>query len=114
MKKNKKPIITILYQNNIKTMRQTKEIRKRDNQEKLIKSMNLIESILKNHTIPKSIKNSMNEILSTLRDERKGEIAVRVANAISLLENITQNPHIQSHIRTNIWQLISTLESIRE
>ena len=55
MKKNKKPIITILYQNNIKTMRQTKEIRKRDNQEKLIKSMNLIESILKNHTIPKSI-----------------------------------------------------------
>jgi uncharacterized protein (UPF0147 family) len=56
----------------------------------------------------------MKEILSTLRDERNGEISVRVANAISLLENITQNPHIQSHIRTNIWQLISTLESIKE
>jgi uncharacterized protein (UPF0147 family) len=113
-KKNKKPFITILYQNNIMTMRQTKEMRKRDNQEKLLKSMNLIESILKNHTVPKSIKNSMKEILSTLRDERNGEISVRVANAISLLENITQNPHIQSHIRTNIWQLISTLESIKE
>ena len=96
------------------TMRQTKEMRKRDNQEKLLKSMNLIDVILKNHTVPKSIKNSMKEILSTLRDERNGEISVRVANAISLLENITQNPHIQSHIRTNIWQLISTLESIRE
>jgi hypothetical protein len=95
-------------------MRQTKETRKRDNQEKLLKSMNLIESILKNHIVPKSIKNLMKEILSTLRDERNVEISVRVANAISLLENITQNPHIQSHIRTNIWQLISTLESIRE
>jgi hypothetical protein len=95
-------------------MRQTKEMCKRDNQEKLLKSMNLIESILKNHIVPKSIKNLMKEILSTLRDERNVEISVRVANAISLLENITQNPHIQSHIRTNIWQLISTLESNRE
>jgi uncharacterized protein (UPF0147 family) len=56
----------------------------------------------------------MKEILSTLRDERNGDISIRVANAISLLENMTQNHHIQSHIRTNIWQLISTLESIRE
>ena len=96
------------------TMRQTKEMRKRDNQEKLLKSMTLLEYILKNQTIPKSIKNSMKEILSTLRDERNGDISIRVANAISLLENMTQNHHIQSHIRTNIWQLISTLESIRE
>ena len=96
------------------TMRQTKEMRKRDNQEKIVKSINLIESILKNHTVPKSIKNSMKKILSILRDERNEEISIRVANAISLLESITQNPYIQSHIRTNIWQLISTLESIRE
>ncbi|HYZ95319.1 MAG TPA: hypothetical protein VE524_01760, partial [Nitrososphaeraceae archaeon] len=66
MKKNKKPM-SLLYQNNIMTMRQTKEMRKRDNQEKLLKSMTLLESILKNQTIPKSIKNSMKEILSTLR-----------------------------------------------
>lgn len=96
------------------TMRQTKEMRKKDNQEKLLKSITLLESILKNQTVPKSIKNSIKEILSTLRDERNGDISIRVANAISLLENITQNHHIQSHIRTNIWQLISTLESIRE
>ena len=95
-------------------MRQTKEMRKRDNQEKIVKSINLIESILKNHTVPKSIKKSMKKILSILRDERNEEISIRVANAISLLESITQNPYIQSHIRTNIWQLISTLESIRE
>ena len=68
------------------TMRQTKEMRKRENQEKLLKSINLIELILKNNTVPKSIKNSMKEILSILRDERNGEISVRVANAISLLE----------------------------
>jgi uncharacterized protein (UPF0147 family) len=95
-------------------MRQTKEMRKKDNQEKLLKSITLLESILKNQTVPKSIKNSIKEILSTLRDEKNGDISIRVANAISLLENITQNHHIQSHIRTNIWQLISTLESIRE
>ena len=95
-------------------MRQTKDMRKRENQEKLLKSINLIELILKNNTVPKSIKNSMKEILSILRDERNGEISVRVANAISLLESITQNPYIQSHIRINIWQLISTFESIRE
>lgn len=114
-KKNKKKLfITFLYRNNIMTMRQTKEMRKRDNQEKLLKSINLTESILKNHTVPKSIKNSLKEILSILRDEINGEISVRVAIAVSLLESTTQNPHIQSHIRTNIWQLISTLESIKE
>ena len=113
MKNNKKPIFT-LYQFNIMSTRQTKEMRKKDNQEKLLKSINLIENLLRDYTIPKSIKNSMKEILSTLRDERNGEIAVRVANAISLLENMTQNHHLQSHIRTNLWQLISTLESIRE
>ena len=113
-KNNKKLFITFLYQNNIMTMRQTKEMCKRDNQEKLLKSINLTDSILKNHTVPKSIKNSLKEILSILRDERNGEISVRVATAVSSLENITQNPHIQSHIRTYIWQLISTLESIKE
>ena len=96
------------------TMRQTKEMRKKDNQEKILKSINLTDSILKNYTVPKSIKNLLKEILSILRDERNGEISVRVATAVSSLENITQNPHIQSHIRTNIWQLISTLESIKE
>lgn len=96
------------------TMRQTKEMRKRDNQEKLLKSLSLIESTLKTYTIPKSIKNSLKEILTILNDEKSGEISVRVANAISLLENMTQNHHIQSHIRTNLWQIISTLESIRE
>lgn len=106
--------MSLLYQNNIMTMRQTKEMRKKDNQEKLLKSITLLESILKNQNVPKSIKNSIKEILSTLRDEKNGDISIRVANAISLLENITQNHHIQSHIRTNIWQLISTLESIRE
>ncbi|MGE0242414.1 MAG: UPF0147 family protein [Nitrososphaeraceae archaeon] len=89
-------------------------MRKKDNQEKLLKSISLIESILKTYTIPKSIKNSMKEILVILNDEKIGEISVRVANAISLLENMTQNHHIQSHIRTNVWQIISTLESIRE
>ena len=54
--------MSLLYQNNIMTMRQTKEMRKRDNQEKLIKSTTLLDSILKNHTIPKSIKNSMKEM----------------------------------------------------
>ncbi|HET7643375.1 MAG TPA: UPF0147 family protein [Nitrososphaeraceae archaeon] len=95
-------------------IRQTKEMRKRDNQEKLLKSISLIESILKTYTIPKSIKNSMKEILIILNDEKIGEISVRVANAVSLLENMTQNHHIQSHIRTSLWQILSTLESIRE
>ena len=95
-------------------MRQTKEMRKRDNQEKLFKSISLIESILKNYTIPKSIKNSMKEILIILKDDKVGEISVRVANAVSLLENMSQNHHIQSHIRTSLWQILSTLESIRE
>jgi uncharacterized protein (UPF0147 family) len=89
-------------------------MRKRDNQEKLLKSISLIESILKTYTIPKSIKNSMKEILIILNDEKIGEISVRVANAVSLLENMTQNHHIQSHIRTSLWQILSTLESIRE
>jgi len=89
-------------------------MRKKDNQEKLLKSISLIESILKTYNVPKSIKVSMKEILVILKDEKNGEMSVRIANAVSLLEGMTQNHHIQSHIRTNVWQIISTLESIRE
>jgi uncharacterized protein (UPF0147 family) len=94
MKKKNKKAIYFSYRNNIMTMRQTKEMRKRDNQEKLLKSIILLESILKNHTIPKNIKTSLKEILSILGNERNGEISVRVTTAVSLLESITQNPHI--------------------
>ena len=91
-----------------------KEIRDKENQERLANAINTLDSIARNNNIQKNIRNIVREILTGIKDEKNGSISVRAANTISMLDNVTQNPQMQSHIRTLLWQVVSTLESIRE
>lgn len=95
-------------------MTQKKELKQKENQDKLLKALTTLESIMKIDNIPRNIRNLLKESYGLLKDEKNGEISVRAANAISMLDSITQNPQMQSHIRTMIWQLVSILEGIRE
>lgn len=91
-----------------------KELKEKENQERLSRAVETLDSITKNNDVQKSIRNMMKEVLTALRDEKGGTVSVRAANAISLLDSATQSPQMQSHIRTMLWQVVSTLESIRE
>lgn len=91
-----------------------KELKRRENQERLASAIANLDTITKNNNIQRNIRNMVKEVLSILKDEKGGSISVRAANAISMLDSVTQNPQMQSHIRTMLWQVVSTLESIRE
>ena len=87
-------------------MASKKEIRDKENQERLANAISTLDSIARNNNIQKNIRNIVREILTGIKDEKNG--------SISMLDNVTQNPQMQSHIRTLLWQVVSTLESIRE
>lgn len=91
-----------------------KELKEKENQERLARAVETLDVITKNNDVQKSIRNMIKEVLLVLKDEKGGSMSVRAANAISLLDNATQSPQMQSHIRTMLWQVVSTLESIRE
>jgi hypothetical protein len=91
-----------------------KELKEKENLERLARAVGTLDTITKNNDVQKSIRNMIKEVLIALKDEKGGSLSVRAANAISLLDNATQSPQMQSHIRTMLWQVVSTLESIRE
>jgi uncharacterized protein (UPF0147 family) len=91
-----------------------KELKEKENRERLTRAIDTLDSITKNNDVQKSIRNMMKEVLAILKDEKSGSMSVRAANAISMLDGATQSPQMQSHIRTMLWQVVSTLESIRE
>ena len=91
-----------------------RELKEKENQQRLARAVETLDSITRNSDIQKSIRNMIKEVLLALKDEKSGSLSVRAANAISLLDSATQSPQMQSHIRTMLWQVVSTLESIRE
>lgn len=91
-----------------------RELKEKENQLRLARAVETLDSITRNSDIQKSIRNMIKEVLLALKDEKSGSLSVRAANAISLLDSATQSPQMQSHIRTMLWQVVSTLESIRE
>jgi len=95
-------------------MASKKELREKENLERLSNAIATLDSISRNNNIQRNIRNMIREVMSAIKNEKNGSVSVRAANAISMLDNVTQNPQMQSHIRTKVWQVVSTLESIRE
>jgi uncharacterized protein len=95
-------------------MASKKELREKENLERLSNAIATLDSISRNNNIQRNIRNMIREVMSAIKNEKNGSVSVRAANAISMLDNVTQNPQMQSHIRTMVWQVVSTLESIRE
>jgi uncharacterized protein (UPF0147 family) len=91
-----------------------KELKRKENEERLSSAIATLDTISKNVNIQRNIRNMIKEVYFSLKDQKGGTMSVRAANAISMLDTVTQNPQTQSHIRTMLWQVVSMLESIRE
>ena len=61
-----------------------KELKQKENRERLASAISGLDSITKNNNIQRNIRNMVREVLMTLKDEKGGSISVRAANAISI------------------------------
>ncbi len=60
-------------------------------------------------TVPKNVKEKVQKILETLRDE-KAELSMRVDKALQILDDVAEDSNLQSYTRTQIWNIVSMLE----
>ena len=66
-----------------------RELKEKENQQRLARAVETLDSITRNSDIQKSIRNMIKEVLLALKDEKSGSLSVRAANAISLLDSAT-------------------------
>lgn len=91
---------------------QEKQEKERENREKIQRAISILMGIADNTMTPKQVRQSIKDIVNSLKDERL-DAGVRAANAISMLDELTQSPNVPSHMRVTLWQAVSILESIR-
>ncbi|NOX71142.1 MAG: hypothetical protein GXO64_00390 [Candidatus Micrarchaeota archaeon] len=72
----------------------------------------LLEDVLNDHGMPRTIRTALEESLATLGDEE--DINVKLASIISALDEASGDPNISSYARTRIWNLMSELESMKQ
>lgn len=85
----------------------------KQNKETMKEAIETLNQIATNHSTPKTIKKSITDIITDLKNEEYS-LSVRANNTISLLDDVTQDPNMPSYVRTQLWQAVSKLESIRE
>lgn len=85
----------------------------KENKESMKEAIDTLNQIVASSSTPKTIKKSISDLISDLKNEEFG-LSVRAANTISLLDDVTQDPNLPSYVRTQLWQAVSKLESIRE
>lgn len=73
----------------------------------------LLDEINNDRSVPRNIRNIINEAKNSLNDEKQ-EMDVRINTAISLLEEISNDPNIPIYTRTQIWNIVSMLEVMNE
>jgi uncharacterized protein len=81
-----------------------KELKQKENIERLNNAISTLDSLIKNVNIQRNIRNMIREVLAILKDERGGSISVRAANAISMLDGVTQCNHISGRAYGKLYQ----------
>ncbi len=87
--------------------------KQKENEEKIVKSIAVLQSVADSNITPRNIRKIVKESMVMLQDKTLSQ-GVRAANAISMLDEISQDPNMPSYARVTIWNAVSTLESVRE
>ncbi len=80
-------------------------------QDVIKQSIQVLDHIANDSSVPRNIRRSANEILVTLRKEDE-PLFLRTSSSIPILEDISNDPNIPLHTRTLIWNVASQLETI--
>ena len=71
----------------------------------------MLDEIITDRSVPKNIRNIIDEAKNRLLDE-KTEPEVKLNAAISILDEICNDINMPVYTRTEIWNIVSMLESI--
>ena len=82
-------------------------------EEKLKDVAELMEPIIEDTTVPRNIRNKINEAKEKIIT-KEGEQAVNIANAVYTIEEVSNDINMPFHIRTELWSILSELEAIKE
>jgi uncharacterized protein (UPF0147 family) len=73
-----------------------------------------IESLCKDSSISKNVRNTLEEIRNTLQNNDGKELIVKIDAALQEIESLSLDPNISSYTRTQIWNLTSMLGAVDE
>ncbi|MBN2735147.1 MAG: UPF0147 family protein [Methanomicrobiaceae archaeon] len=74
-------------------------------------SIQMLQAILDDTTIPRNIRRVADETKKVLMDNSQG-LGLRAATALSLIDEVSNDPNMPVHARTRIWELVSQLETL--
>ncbi len=93
----------------------SKAHRKKDveNEEKIMKTMEMLSFVVNDVTTPRNIRNSIKEVINSL-SRKNTTPGIRAAAAINVLDEISQDPNLSTMSRTRIWSSLTLLEDIKD
>ncbi|MCD6402777.1 MAG: UPF0147 family protein [Candidatus Aenigmarchaeota archaeon] len=82
-------------------------------EEKINAINQLMEQIINDRTVPRNIRNAVQEAKDNFNDTSLGDLEVRISAAVSILDEIINDPNMPMYTRTQVWNVVSLLESLR-
>jgi uncharacterized protein (UPF0147 family) len=76
--------------------------------QKVEQAIEALQEIISDTTVPRNIKEKLQEALTALSQDRNSSI--NVAKAMQQLEEAADDANLQSYTRTQIWGVASVLE----
>ncbi len=70
----------------------------------------ILEELNKESSLPKNIRNKIQEAVSILKSDI--ELPIKVNKVLSEFEEISDDNNLEPYIRTQIWHVVSILEKI--
>jgi len=79
--------------------------------ENLNEILALLTTIEEDATVPKNVRNKVNETISFIKNDGNSSVDMIIDRAIQSLDDLSNDPNMPAFTRTQIWSVISALES---
>ena len=73
-------------------------------------SIETLNELVEDSTVPKNVKMKLNAIITILKDHV--EPSIKVNKALHSLEEVAEDSNIQAYTRTQLWNIFSMLERV--
>lgn len=82
------------------------------NQDNLKELLEFLDSVSKDFSIPRNVRNVSQEVKEYLTDPNEPDLHVKRNQAISRLEEVVDDPNVPIHGRTVLWDILGRIESL--
>ena len=75
-------------------------------------AIEILEELREDNTIPKNVRNSIERVIASLKDE-KSDMSIRIDRAMQELDDISADINLQPYSRSQLWHIASMLENFQ-